>query len=267
MAITKIENGQQVPLHVFAPNGYMYTVGPRSGVGKLYQPGTRGLVVDDCAKSGNRPNFTWTYRSQSQDWISRNMDNGYFAMWTENGNQVVAQPNAPYTDTLGLASDIIQDLNSKWLFPTEIPSSAFYYTIDDSRYGDKPISGPYSLLNDTYRALLLPNVTIYKWETHVVVATNSSDVRNMNHVLNVYVPYVRNIDTPPLVWAYKKLVLTKTKDTGTWKYRYFSGEFSQNLPTGTGISYPVIQVTDPAFAVQSQGSTTYVQAKYCFKND
>lgn len=262
MAITVRQNNQNRVVYAFDKNGYMYTVGPKNGIGKLYQPGTRGLVVDDTAGSDNRPYFV--LRSSNRRVTDTRY--GYFAKWTTNQSTVQYQTGG-YSDNWGLDDLILQNpnyLNSSWLFPCTI--SAFSYAIDDSRYGDKPITGTYSLFNqNTWRFLQLPNTNIYKWEVHVVLTAGSFTSPTMLRAFDVYLPYIQHYSTPQASYGYVKLnrIMDTSVDGSFTKIAYFSREMSVNLYNGAVMNFPVLY-----YDGNTSDNIRYdVQTKFCFKND
>ena len=258
MAITYVTNGVAQDVYCFGPSGYMYTIGPKNGIGKLYQPGTRGLVIDDSAKSDYRPNLT----IKSSDNKVLNTGYGYFAKWTNNQRSVQTQSGG-YSENLGLENLILNDsayAQAKWYFPCTI--SEFSYDIDDSRYGDKPILGQYELINSgTYRVLNLPNTTIYKWEAHVVISTDYWSPNSLN-TFEAYVPYYNSQEGQ---YKYIKLYREKIVDVSgsPWKYAYFSKEISTNLYNSSIMVFPVLYYTASA----DENRRFYVQTKFCFKDN
>lgn len=270
MAITEIINGRQVPKYVFHRSGYMYTIGPKNG-GKLYQPGTRGLVVDDVAKSSGYPRIR--FRKSNNVYIINGMDYGYFAAWTDDNSSVRTQSQI-YTDPsyLGLKNLILhypndtEALNQVWCFPKEV--TAFDYQLDDTRWGSKAIRGEYNFYNDGgVRGVGIPNQTVYKWEAHVVISCQYQFAYAFENIPFVIIPYLVNGN-----WTYT--FLTKTHEiTGGSDHSYndravlyYSGEFSQNLNGGTGVMFPVI-VAKPGQSQNLQNGVFNVQTKFCFKDD
>ena len=258
MAITYASNGSVKEVYCFGPSGYMYTIGPKNGIGKLYQPGTRGLVIDDAANSAERATFT----VKSTNGQVANTTMGYFAKWTENQRTVKTQTGG-YSENLGLESLILNDsayAQAKWYFPCSI--SAFSYDIDDSRYGDKPILGTYELINSGgYRAINIPNTIIYKWEVHVVVATDYTFSAGLNS-FEAYLPYYNSQQGD---YNYVKLNMVRRVDTtgSPWKFVYFSKEVSTNLYNSSIMMFPVIYSTSSS----SDDRTYRVQTKFCFKDN
>lgn len=262
MAITRVLDGVAKQVYCFSKNGYMYTIGQKNGVGKLYQPGTRGLVVDDCASTaadGWRPTLIIKPNQQAGT-ISR----GYAAKWSDDGRTIHHQSSG-CPDTWGLDSLILYDgahsTNFYWYFPRTI--TLFNYGLDYSRYGDKPVIDNYELVHggtNNYRCLNIPNATIYKWEAHVVLtwrlnAMAGGDIES----LEVYIPYYNNSTTANFVKLDK--IQFNNVTGATWKFSYFAKEMSSNLYNGAILNFPVIHTSYKP----SDNFDMEVQTKFCFK--
>ena len=261
MAITIYENGAQRDVYLFRNDGYMYTIGPANGTGKLFQPGTRGKVFDDVALSERKPTFR--LKASGEYFNTRVIGNGYFAKWYDN-NRIYTQSNAPYTDNLGMDSIISSDseaMNVVWLYPCTI--SEFNYVIDDTRWGNKPNPGVFSLYNDyPYRFLDINDSLIYKWEAHVSVTW---DNLVNSTVKDVYIAYLAtNSSTYVIRHLAKVKQLSYIENVDEYGYAYFAGEYSQNVQM-TAIIFPILRLTTYASNLTSTNFT--VQTKFCFKND
>jgi len=261
MAITIYENN--APREIYAFRGtdcYMYTVGLKNNSGKLFQPGTRGRVFDDVSGSTSMPGFI--FKQRSSEWIVPDQSTGYFAMWVDSQDTVVQQTNAPYSDTLGLEYGMkhwVDPLNTKWLFPREV--TGFSYVVDDTRCGDKPVSG--ELYNGSGFRFLRATGAVYKFEAHVVVSkTNTYDwyASNWDAIQGVYIP-ILNFSTSNYLRA--ECVTVKTER----RYRYYQAEFTGNLLQGSGFFYPVIAIRDPNGSTRLQNTAFRVQTKFCLKDD
>ena len=263
MAITIYENGAQREVYLFRNDGYMYTIGPANGTGKLFQPGTRGKVFDDVAMSARKPTFRMAYNTSGDYYYTRNVGNGYYAKWYD--DVIHNQSTAPYTDNLGFDSIIRNDydpLNAVWLFPCNI--TEFSYIIDDTRWGNKPTPGTFSLYNtNPYRFLDTNDTMIYKWEAHVSVTWDN--FTNNSAVTDVYVAYLASNSS-----TYNIRQLTKIKqldfreNVDRYGYAYFAGEYSQNVRM-TAIVYPVLRLN--TYATEFTRANFTVQTKFCFKDD
>ena len=258
MAITVRQNNQNRVVYAFRNDCYMYTVGPKNGVGKLFQPGTRGLVVDDCIISEGKPRLT----IRSSNNLVYDTSYGYFAKWTENGNTIRTQSGG-YSENWGMDNLILNDYdynNAKWYYPGTITS--FNYDIDTSRYGDKPILGDYALINgSTYRNISLPNKIVYKWEVHVVLSTTYWN-NNVFGGISVYLPYYDNSSGVYTYTALNQIQVNNIQGTDI-HFAYYAKEISTNLYNSSIMNYPVLRRS----ASSDTNFTIYVQTKFCFKDD
>lgn len=240
----------------------MYTIGPKSGVGKLNQPGTRGLVVDDGSFSSQRPSFQLVATTHGDTPYKCVGDNGYFFEEVDGDGDLYREQSAPYTDDLGLTSMMSVYKNSYWVFPRDIGS--FTYAWDDTRYGNKPAG--LNVLDYWNRSGLraIKNPTqINKWEAHVVISSLKSSLFDPPSTLvaGVYVPYVAG-GTRYGYYALQE-ISSGTSPAGR-NIRYFMREVSSNLPSNSTLFYPVFRLSP---STQFEKVPVSVQTKFCFKAD
>ena len=278
MTITIRRNNTNVEGIVINNNGYMFTIGPKNGVGKLYQPGTRGLVVDDSVTARTtmegRPVFSISGSSPAHQ-VQYPTSRGYATAWVNNNNRVQAQTCVP-ADHYGMDDLILTWANNDPNYFALLPVSRDIYDIDASRWGDKPISGTYELLNSGgARGIITPNTTIYKWEAHVIISYKYKQSGQMtrvnlnNAVKAVYIPRVTSGGTYA-IHQLSKIKHYSNPDSSLpvmQEYIYFRLENSTNLPGGTILAYPVIIWGDKYYTDDSLSPTFSVQTKFCFKND
>lgn len=265
MAITTRINGTLKTRYIFRKDGYMYTVGPRSGVGKLNQPGTRGLVIDDTHLSARRPGFKMTRAPSSfmGNYVVGDHANGYYAVCADNTKEIHYQTQAPSQETFGLETSIKNTyaLPYLWLFPK--PITNFNYAWDSSRYGNKPAGlNNINYWNDSGLRCLQNSEAIYKWEAHVVVSCATSFLRDA--IAAVYIPYLRGGAS---TWQYARLtsIYEGSATTSNSYYKYFMVEVRTNLPANSAVLYPVIVINGSNSGFTT--TNTFVQTKFCFKAD
>ena len=252
--------------------GYLPTIGMKNGYGKLYQPGTRGLVVNDSAQISNRPCISTYVSSSNKPTVRYPSTYGYATAWVE-GSNVYAQSAVP-TDHYGIDDTLKYWANIDLNYYALLPVSKDSYGIDTSRWGDKPVSGTYDLVNSGgARALITPNKTIYKWEVHVMISQRrglyTGTMPDLPTCIKaVYIPRVTSGGT----YVIHGVPLAKTFSNSSapssvlYQYTYYKLEMTVDLAGGTILAYPVIIWGDRYFSIDQQPEI-YVQTDFCFKND
>lgn len=283
MAIeTYAGSGNFTTRYAFTDEGYFFTVGPPNG-SKLYQPGTRGLVVKDNTL-GNFPTIsTISFRLKDNATSSRwwptvtATSSGYASMaYTSysTGAQTIHKQLSTVS-TLGMDSFIQTTANSFddasdnpfFLFPCK--TSVSDYGLDASRWGDKKVTGDVYLINDNSGEYSTRYVhvedSVYKYEMYTVLSVRDSPnvAGVVSKFTNAYACYMDN----NAAWHYVTLSLLKegSIDYGNvcTKFRLFGIESSQNVLTRGNYFFPVFRVSDTASALFD---VLYrVQTVFCFK--
>lgn len=259
-------------------DAYMYTVGPPNGLGKLYQPGTRGIVFDDRKQSVSSIMFkltsqTGSYASSYTCDSTTFNSSGYFSIYPNSSwTGLVYQDTAWNGHDFGLYNEIMGgDGNRAAIFPRHTANIADY-TFDHSRWGDKPVGGSFDIWNEaSIRGLVTPSDrTIAKWEAHVVLSRYimPASSSQFGSIRSVRIPITKNPTSANP--TYTNVTLNETYEYipnyNGYAFRYYSGEFTANLPATTWLLAPV-------FILQNAGDATWrdtyymVQTKFCFKAD
>ena len=283
MAIeTYAGSGNFTTRYAFEENGYFFTVGPSNG-SKLYQPGTRGLVVKDSSL-GNFPTvstiaFRLKDNSTSSRWwpTTTSYSSGYASMaytsYSTGAQSIHKQLST--VSTLGMDSFLQTTANSYddgtdapfFLFPCKTTTSD--YGINASRWGDKKVNGDIYLVNDDSGEYSTRYVhveaSVYKYEIYTVVSVRD-DVRIagvVNKFTNAYACYMDN----NAAWHYVTMNLLKeaTIEYGgvVTKLRLFGIESRQNVLTRGNYFFPVFRVSNTASALWDV--VFRVQTIFCFK--
>ena len=282
MAIeTYAGSGNYTTRYAFEENGYFFTVGPKNG-SKMYQPGTRGLIVKDSSL-GNFPtvstiSFRLRDNSTSSRWwpTTTATSSGYASMaytsYSTGAQSIHKQLST--VSTLGMDSFIQTTANSFddasdapfFLFPCMTSTSG--YGLDASRWGDKKVTGDVYLINETgdYSTRYVHvEDSVYKYEVYTVVSVRD-DARVagvVNKFTNAYACYMDN----NAAWHYVTMSLLKeaTIEYGgvVTKLRLFGIESSQNVLTRGNYFFPVFRVSNTASALWDV--TFRVQTIFCFK--
>ena len=268
MAVTYVNGrGNAQEMHIVSNRGIPYTVGPANGTGKLYQPGTRGLVVS-LAPGG------YFYMNQSRMDSYRNTYGYSFADISGTSTLVCPGCNSDFYGLASIAKSWL-DQNKCFFFP--IPMTGQTFSLDTSRWGNKPVQGTYSIWNESgMRGFSTPSVTIYKWEIHVWIVQGRGSLSvdaqptqlATELVQNVYVPYFYNN-----TWNYVTLDKGRSfinNPNGSTRYFssyvYFSKELSTNLYGGTHMFAPCI-ATNWVSDSMTIPIDYAVCVKYSFKTD
>lgn len=270
MAIqTYAGGGNFTDRYVVDSNGYMFTVGPKNNSGKLWQPGTRGIVYQD-AKFTSTTNDLAQFRVRTVNtnlqWRTVNTADGYYSIAYNSG--VYRQINDG--DLLGMGDIIRQDDGNGTVYLFPYAQTRGSYGLDPIvRSGDKPISGTFDLSNTGIFRHLQVTGNVNKWEAHVCIKANTTynGLIMRNSVEDMYInTYNQNTQ------SFKAYKLTRIKyvantESNGWCVLFYSGEFSTNLLTRTYFFFPVIRFYPAGEDSEMPNITFYVQTKFCFKAD